>query len=259
MQPSASLQAYLDNKLVHSLEDHRPDYERIMFFTHKLKPFQPGQTFLEIGCGAGWSSILAAQAGYTVTGLDVRPEFVQAARQHAGEMNVAASFLVGNAEQVELPPQSFDVVYAQCVLEHVRGWEQAVAGMVRVLKPGGALYLSTTNLAYPISTEVEFPFYQYLPRPLQERIAKSLKGQDVMEFGFAWNYFTHPMLRSHLKKLGLAPVYDILDLLDYRDIHRPWVQKLFPLISLARRFYPLKWMMYIGLSITALYALKPER
>ena len=95
----------------------------------------------DIGCGTGSLSVLLAAAGYAVTGLDFAPAMIKAARAKARAQDVNARFVLSDATAPALPPRSFDVVLARHVLWAMPDIDQALAGWLRLLLPGGTLVL----------------------------------------------------------------------------------------------------------------------
>jgi SAM-dependent methyltransferase len=96
---------------------------------------------LDVGCGTGASSLVLSRFGHAV-GMDRDPQFLElsAARPYAERV-------VGEAEHLPFPDESFDAVAALDVLEHL---EDDVAGareIRRVLKPGGSAILFVPALA----------------------------------------------------------------------------------------------------------------
>ena len=99
-----------------------------------------GARVLNVGCGTGGFNVLARDSGADVWGVDACAEAVTiAALRTPGRVLRAA------AEQLPLPPGGFDLVYCYSTLEHVADAGRAVREMVRVLRPGGRLYLHTPN------------------------------------------------------------------------------------------------------------------
>jgi ubiquinone/menaquinone biosynthesis C-methylase UbiE len=96
---------------------------------------------LEVGCGIGVDSIQLARCGFHVTAVDLTESAIGVARESARLRGVDVDFRVGNAEALDFPDQSFDVVYSFGVLHHTPDIEQALAEVRRVLKPGGTAYV----------------------------------------------------------------------------------------------------------------------
>jgi ubiquinone/menaquinone biosynthesis C-methylase UbiE len=92
---------------------------------------------LEIGSGIGVDSIQLARAGFDVTAVDLTDEAIGVAREFAKARGVHVDFRVGNAEALEFPDATFDVVYSFGVLHHTPDIEQAIGEVHRVLRPGG--------------------------------------------------------------------------------------------------------------------------
>ena len=92
---------------------------------------------LEVGCGIGVDSIQLAKAGFDVTAVDLTENALAVAREYATHAGVTIDFRRANAENLDFPDATFDVVYSFGVLHHTPDIEQAVSEVHRVLKPGG--------------------------------------------------------------------------------------------------------------------------
>ena len=107
-----------------------------------LPHLRPGQALLDIGCGPGTITLDLAAAvapGQTV-GIDRAGQPLADARQAAtdrGLTNVA--YAVGDAYQLDFPANSFDVVHAHQVLQHLTDPVAALKEMARVCRPGGVV------------------------------------------------------------------------------------------------------------------------
>lgn len=250
-----TVQEYLSEVGGKSLEDYAGEYRKTLALLKRVKPFEPGADILEIGSGTGWFTVHARLEGYRAVGVEISWELVEFARRRAEAAGVEAPFHEARAEKLPLPDASFDVAYANSVMEHVEGWRQAIAEAHRVLRPDGLLFVGTTNRLYPRSTEVDFPLYQWLPFALQKRVAIARKGPDVMENGFAWNHFTPMGLRRALRRTGFRTVLDVFDLVQPGDLKG--IKRLArPLLPLVKGFYPARIPFYVAISTTNLWALK---
>lgn len=105
-----------------------------------------GKRILHLQCHIGSDTLALAQMGAEVTGLDFSAPAIQAARDLAAEIGVAARFVVSDlyaAPEVLGEPASFDLVYTTwgtiCWLPDIAGWARVIA---HFLKPGGALYFA---------------------------------------------------------------------------------------------------------------------
>lgn len=96
-----------------------------------------GERVLELGCGTGilTQAILAASEPSNVVAIDYSPAYLAIARQMVRDPRVTLE--TGNACRLEMPDGSFDRVLSLLMLHHIPRAEQAVAEMLRVLKPGG--------------------------------------------------------------------------------------------------------------------------
>jgi SAM-dependent methyltransferase len=100
-----------------------------------------GTSLLDIGCGDGRAARRYAQAGAHVTGIDVSAAMIRAARDHCAGVANPPRFLVGEAEHLPFPDQTFDRVVAVTVLCFVPEPARLFAEAARVLRPGGVLVM----------------------------------------------------------------------------------------------------------------------
>lgn len=108
-----------------------------------------GRSVLEIGCGrGGFSAWLAAQqpGPAELVAADFSAIAVRKADAHARARGLSRiRWLVEDIESIPHPAGSFDVVISCETLEHVPHPQRGLRELVRVLKPGGRLYLSGPN------------------------------------------------------------------------------------------------------------------
>lgn len=96
-----------------------------------------GLRVLEIGCGVGTDGAQFAKAGADYTGVDLTDAAIELARKRFELTELQGKFVVADAERLDFPDESFDVVYSHGVLHHTPDIDAAVREIHRVLKPGG--------------------------------------------------------------------------------------------------------------------------
>ncbi len=111
-----------------------------------LGPINKGDVILDIGCGAGVDSILAAiMAGPTgkAVGIDIVPEMVQRAKSNSGMTDVKnVTFMNTSGEGLPFPDAEFDVVISNGVINLIPDKAALLKEVMRVLKPGGRLMVA---------------------------------------------------------------------------------------------------------------------
>lgn len=110
----------------------------------RLKPLT-GLTVLDIGCGGGLISEPLARMGATVTGIDPGALNIAVAKDHCANQDLAINYRVATVEDLVQTDVKFDAVVCLEVVEHVPDVGAFVAGCASLIKPGGAMVLSTLN------------------------------------------------------------------------------------------------------------------
>jgi 2-polyprenyl-6-hydroxyphenyl methylase / 3-demethylubiquinone-9 3-methyltransferase len=106
----------------------------------------PGARVLDVGCGGGLLAESLARAGAQVTAIDLAPAMIEVARLHAADSGLAIDYRRCGAEELLVgAPTAFDVVTCMEMLEHVPTPPALLVTLTQLLRPGGALFVSTIN------------------------------------------------------------------------------------------------------------------
>ena len=105
-----------------------------------------GREVLDVGCGGGLLSEAMARRGAHVTGLDLAADVLDIARAHAADARLELSYRLESAEDhARHRPAHYDNVTCMEMLEHVPDPAAVVDALAALVKPGGAVFLSTIN------------------------------------------------------------------------------------------------------------------
>ncbi len=95
---------------------------------------------LELGCGNGMiTERIFDRTGAHITGIDVADDAIRRARERTRAKRQGLTLDVGNINNLEYPPRSFDAIIAVDCLYFVSDMEQSVRQMAALLKPGGQM------------------------------------------------------------------------------------------------------------------------
>ena len=212
----------------------------------------------DIGCGAGTQSRIWAERGHRVYGVDVNEPLIRLAEKRAAERGLAIKFEVGTATALPWADRSMDVCLVPELLEHVADWQSCVNQAARVLRPGGLLYLSTTNVLCPRQQEFNLPLYSWYPRMLKrycERLAVTTRPAIANYAKYpAVNWFSFYRLRDYLEPLGFHSLdrFDLIDLAGKAIAARA-------VIRLVRQVSLLRFLGHMATPSTYLIAVKSTR
>jgi ubiquinone/menaquinone biosynthesis C-methylase UbiE len=209
----------------------------------------------DIGCGAGTQAMLWAELGHRVAAIDASASLVGIGAKRAQESGRNVRFAVGWAQTLPFDREQFDVVLMPELLEHVSEWEACLEEAVRVLRPGGLLYVSTTNKLCPIQQEFNLPGYSWYPPAVKRWCVAQALGQRPEWANYtrypAVNWFSYFGLQQWLELRGME-TFDRFDILARQDLKTAskW------LVSAVRRFVPLRFLAQVATEGTTVWGLK---
>ena len=135
-----------DPEMIHILPDEVASSYCGVGNPFALGVLNKGEKVLDIGCGAGVDTILAAMmVGPTgsVTGIDVVPEMLSKARQNLRVMALRnVEFKQTSGEELPTTDKGFDIVISNGVFNLIPDKRKAVSEVFRVLRPGGRLLMA---------------------------------------------------------------------------------------------------------------------
>jgi 2-polyprenyl-3-methyl-5-hydroxy-6-metoxy-1,4-benzoquinol methylase len=183
----------------HEYRVERFGRERVALMARHLDAPRP--RYLDVGCSTGFVVEAARDAGWEACGLDLNPSAVEFGRSRQLDLRTEA------LEDAAFEPGSFDAVSLFDVLEHLLDPVQTLRAAVRLLRPGGIVFLYVPNY---------------------DSASRLLMGKDAH---FIWpthhlNYYTPETIRDLMAREGLDTVYvateglDVADFLWYRrEVH----------------------------------------
>lgn len=104
-----------------------------------------GLSLVDVGCGGGILSEPLSRLGAHVTGLDPATRNIEVARAHAASMELGIDYRAQTIESVVAAGESFDMVMALEVVEHVADVPSFLDALSKAAKPGGLVVMSTLN------------------------------------------------------------------------------------------------------------------
>jgi SAM-dependent methyltransferase len=207
---------------------------RQLTYLERLLHLRRGRT-LVIGCGPQPTVVKELlERGFDAIGVEPVGEFARAARLY---LQAPDRVLQSQGESIPLPDGSVELVYCNSVLEHVDSPSATLREMHRVLQPGCAAMIYTTN-RFRVSLrgdngEYDIPFFNWLPPVLRECFAFQHLHYDPRLARFtdrpAVHWFTFSDLCRRGREAGFARFYSTLDLLAPEDPplqRRPLRQRL---------------------------------
>lgn len=137
---------------------------------------RPPSNFLDLGCGSGWAvrytaSLLQNQGCFI--GIDISSKMIRKANEFIhGKINIR--FYEASAEELPLENNFFDNIICTFSFHHYGHPEKALTEAVRVLKPGGKIFI--------LDVTPDDPFINIIEKLIQRRQKEHVKQYSSAEF-----------------------------------------------------------------------------
>jgi len=109
---------------------------------YRRLPINPGARLLDVACGAGQLSLIAARAGARVTGCDIASNWLAQARRRAAAEGLSVVFDEGDAEALPYGDGTFDAVVSLIGAMFAPRSERVAGELTRVCRPGGIIAMA---------------------------------------------------------------------------------------------------------------------
>ncbi|HEX2276443.1 MAG TPA: class I SAM-dependent methyltransferase [Candidatus Tectomicrobia bacterium] len=170
-----------------------------------LLPELRGLKVLDLGCGFGWFCRWARRQGAAhAVGIDVSERML--ARARAVTQDAAITYTRADMEHLELPPESFDVVYSSLALHYIERLHELMSAVYRSLVPGGRLVFS---VEHPIFTAPTDPHWSLDARgrqtwPIDSYLDEGPRSTDWLTTGVIKQHRTLATYLNLLLRCGFA-------------------------------------------------------
>jgi SAM-dependent methyltransferase len=186
------------------LNEHVARYRFAARFTEGFaERFTEQPCVLDAGCGSGYGSAELANAA-AVIGIDISADAVAHAREAFSRAGV--HFLQGACESLPFTGESFDLLVAFEVIEHLEGWQRMLSEARRVLRPSGVLLVSTPNKAWYNESRADAG-----PNPYHVREFEYREFEAALKAVFP---HVHLWTQNHSEAIAFVPVSPSCGVLD---------------------------------------------
>jgi len=203
--------------MLRGLDERRSWADTVLRRLERIRPIPSGASILDVGAAQGMLLIVCAERGLRAVGVEPWDEAREIGGRLSEHVGVPITIHAGTAEALPVESESFDIVHANSVIEHVLDAQAAFNEAYRALKPGGIFWFSTASSLCPIQHEISsFPLFGWYPDRLKRRIMEWAKTNRPELVGHAQtpaiHWFTPWKARRMLRKTGFSRVYDRWDL-----------------------------------------------
>ncbi len=167
---------------------------------------EPGQDLLDVATGSGNAAVPAAQRGARVTGLDLVPDLLDAARRRAGEAGVEVEWVEGDAEALPFEDASFDRVSSVFGVMFAPRHQQAADELVRVARPGARIAVAAWT-PEGLNGQLFKVIGAHMPPPPPELKRPVMWGDEDYVRGL----FDDPRLEVDCERLAVPVAWDSID------------------------------------------------
>lgn len=219
----ASEKRSVDEALEHLAEVERRHLPVLLARLRRRLELPEGSRVLEIGAAQGTYLTALTRLGFEARGIEPWAPAIVNARELGQHTGVQPDIVHGAGEDLSaFEDESFDLVLAISVMEHVDDPLQVCREAARVLRPGGGFYFYTGSRLYPRQVEIaRFPLFPWYPTRVQRRIMRWAARERPHLVGHtekpAMHWFTPWGTRRMLREAGFSAAYERWELADPQE------------------------------------------
>tara|TARA_B100000795_G_C22803119_1_gene443052 strand:- start:1210 stop:2067 length:858 start_codon:yes stop_codon:yes gene_type:complete len=175
----------------------------------KEEDYNKGKRVLEIGCGRGSLSCYFSDAGYYCTLVDLSENVINVAKEIFKKSKLKADFVVGDANNLDIPDNSFDIIYSIGLLEHFEDIETPIKEQIRVLDKGG-VWFGYIVPEYSDNVQKNYEWINEILKDYQESTKDtSIKKDLIYRSDFGSERYIPILKKLGLRNIQASGVYPI--------------------------------------------------
>jgi len=212
-------------------------YVHRQIYAQVLAQLRSGERVLDVGCGEGVLSCLAARMGCHVVGEEMSRPNVLAARHLASDWKVKAEFVQGDAERLPFRDDSFDVVVSSHVLEHLPDLDAGLAELYRVTADRALIAMPTCLNPAAWALLGGDSYWRIgrrsplaVPFGFLRTTAALLRGDEGADEGYAGHHVPHVWRFPWLMRRRLRAAGFIIDAFEAGPLVVPYVAEYIPML-----------------------------
>ncbi len=167
-----------------------------------------GLRIVDIGSGNGGISIAFAKSGAKVSGVDIEEDLFNISKLYAQSENVDVDLRLYDGNKLPFENDFFDAAVSASVIEHTTSPTLYLSEILRVVKPGGFLYLGFPNKYAFRETHTRVMFLTYMPSFLRPYILRLLNRNPLEDNNL--HFYSYFDLETMIKKTSSSYKWQIM-------------------------------------------------
>lgn len=208
----------------------------------KLLPDFAGKKVLDLGCGYGWHCRYAAEQGAVyVLGTDISQKMLEEARTR--NLVPGVEYQCAAMEDLDFPPESFDVVISSLALHYVEDFAPLIAKVARWLKPQGELVFSAEHPVFtaygtqdwyyaPDGSILHFPVDRYFEEGARQAV---FLGENVTKYHRTLTTYLETLLQNGFALQHVVEPQPPESMRDQPGMREEWRRPMMLLVSAQKK------------------------
>lgn len=196
----------IENQIQLAFRNHWTLFSELM---DAERNYSGGKRALEIGCGRGSLSCYFSDAGFDCNLIDLSENVLDIAQSIFEKNDLDATFTVGDANNLDVPDKSYDVIYSIGLLEHFEDIEKPLKEQIRVLDDGG-IWFGYIVPEYKNNVQVEYSWINDILKGYQNNTGREVvEKESVYRSDFGSERYVPILKKLGLKNIQVSGVYPL--------------------------------------------------